>query len=132
MHRVSSEDTIFGVTLSSAQLGFSAGIHPRSSQFSFLALSRELRDIVYDALLVSSPAPPSSPDEVSPRMSAHDAHITSSKEERNHYPAAGPESTTASLQLTCRQIHEELAEAILRLERCGKLHHKLDIMVVDD
>ena len=113
-------------------------------KISLLELSRELRDKVYEILLVSSRPTPNSPEEAGPRRSANfqsddewpvwaaQHEVNSWDERNNHYPLENPGHATASLQRTCRQIHEEVTEAMNRLRKHGRLQSKLDIMVVDD
>ncbi|KAL8925450.1 MAG: hypothetical protein Q9208_003542 [Pyrenodesmia sp. 3 TL-2023] len=100
--------------------------------FPFLQLSRELRDNVYETLLLSSRPPPSSPEHGS-------AHKYPSKkeeycyfEDHNHYPTDDLESTSGPLLLTCRQISGEVEEAAVRLTKSNRSLYRLDLMLLDE
>lgn len=94
-------------------------------------LIRELRDDVYDILLQSHRPAPSSPESSGSRRypSIDDE---SNWEKCNLYPDEDSKSATASLPLSCRQVHEEVRNAISRLQRLAELHYKLDCMLVNE
>lgn len=96
-----------------------------------MRLTRELRDNVYEALLSASRSPPVSPEHGGARKypSKDEEEIL---EYCNRYPSEGLESTSTSLQLTCRQVHEEVQEAILRLKKSKSLSYKMDLMMLDE
>ncbi|KAL8832456.1 MAG: hypothetical protein Q9170_004867 [Blastenia crenularia] len=104
---------------------------PGLTPFPFLNLSRELRDIIYEILLLSQRAPPSSPEYRGARKqpSSADAELL---ESCNRYPAEDLINPTVSLQLTCRQVSEEIHDATLRLEKSKGLTHKLDVMMLNE
>ncbi|KAI4169763.1 MAG: hypothetical protein LQ346_008936 [Caloplaca aetnensis] len=99
--------------------------------FAFTNLSRELRDHIYEILLQSSRTPPVSPDHGGARKypSEEDEEYF---ETCNCYPAEDLQSTAAPLQLTCRQVHDEVQEAVLRLKISRNLPYKLDLMMLDE
>lgn len=99
--------------------------------FPFMDLTRELRDHVYGFLLQSSRTPPISPEHGGARKypNEDDEEIL---ETCNRYPAEDLESTGTSLQLTCRQVHDEVQEAISRLKRSKSLPYRLDLMMLDE
>lgn len=101
------------------------------ASFPFLNLTRELRDSVYQSLLLSSRVPPESPEHSGPRKypSNEDQDLF---EYHNHYPADGLKSTDASLLLTCRQISKEVKEAVIRLSNSNCSLYKLDLMLLDE
>ncbi|KAI9872677.1 MAG: hypothetical protein M1830_001308, partial [Pleopsidium flavum] len=76
---------------------------------NFLALSRELRDIIYTAVLDSEPSPPPSPAE------SGDRKQTSGRESDkepfdycNMYPLHTVPISSSALLLTNRQIHPRI------------------------
>lgn len=97
----------------------------------FLDLSRELRDNVYEVVLLSSRPPPSSP-ECEGAWKNSGSMVRSSFEYHNHYSADGYQSTSAPLLRTCRQINEEVAEAVVRLTKLNHLLYRLDLMLLDE
>ncbi|KAL8646968.1 MAG: hypothetical protein Q9210_005831 [Variospora velana] len=99
--------------------------------FPFLKLTRELRDSVYESLLLSSRVPPESPEHSGARKYPSDED-QDCFEYCNHYPADGLKSTDASLLLTCRQICEEVKEAMVRLSKSNYSLYKLDLMLLDE
>ncbi|KAL8770767.1 MAG: hypothetical protein Q9209_003634 [Squamulea sp. 1 TL-2023] len=103
----------------------------QSKPFPLLMLTRELRDNIYDTLLLSSRAAPSSPKNsgLRKRPGEDDQECF---ESCNLYQADNLESSTSSLQLTSRQVYNEVTEAIARLQRLTKLPYKLDCMLVDE
>ncbi|KAL8928228.1 MAG: hypothetical protein Q9208_001938 [Pyrenodesmia sp. 3 TL-2023] len=94
-------------------------------------LTRELRDLVYGLLLQSSRTPPISPEHGGARKypNEDDEHFF---EICNRYPAEDMESTGTSLQLTCRQVRDEVQEAVLRLQKSKSLPYTLDLMMLDE
>lgn len=99
--------------------------------FPFLELSRELRDSVYEALLLSSRPPPSSPEHGGARKypsKEDEDHF----EYHNHYPADDLKSTSGPLLLTCRQINEEVEEVMVRLTKSNRPLYRLDLMLLDE
>lgn len=100
----------------------------------FLALSRELRDLIYIFLLnASDDPPPSSPADNGERQQLCDKDFRSCKMEfpqTIHIPKTIHISRTALL-LTTRQIHDEFAACIAWLKKSGRLQvrYKLDCML---
>lgn len=96
---------------------------------NFLGLSRELRDLVYMAVLNSANKPPPSP-------SADSEERHQSYEETfqgcNMYSTHPVHIASAALLLTNRQIHAEFAASIARLKRSGRLRYKLDCMLYEE
>ncbi|MCJ1378811.1 hypothetical protein MMC17_001910 [Xylographa soralifera] len=83
-----------------------------------LTLSRELRDLIYTAVLQAEIAPPSS--ESGPRYNARLSY---------NLPPALVNSNV--LLLINHQIHEETKEAIHNLTKSGQLRYKLDCILVN-
>ncbi len=102
-----------------------------NESFVFTKLSRELRDNIYENLLQSSRTPPVSPDHGGARKYPNEED-EEYFETCNSYPAEDLESTATPLQLTCRQVHDEVQEAILRLKSSRHLTYKLDLMMLDE
>ena len=100
------------------------------NSFVFLHLTRELRDYVYEFILLSSLKPPLSPEHAGGRE--HPEVKGRSCEECNQYPTESLVNPTLSLQLTCRQIKEEVYNAIHRLKSQGSLHYRLDCMMLNE
>ena len=96
-----------------------------------MSLSRELRDNIYDVLLLSHREAPLIPENsgLRKRPGEYDQEIF---EYCNFYPAEPLDSPTSSLQLSCRQIHNEVQDAISRLQALAKLTYKLDCMLVNE
>ncbi|KAL8739504.1 MAG: hypothetical protein Q9184_008594 [Pyrenodesmia sp. 2 TL-2023] len=99
--------------------------------FPFLELTRELRDSVYETLLLSSQSPPPSPEDGGARKypSKEDKEFF---ERHNHYPADDLKSTSGPLLGTCRQISEEVEEAMVRLIKSNRPLYRLDLMLLDE
>ncbi|KAI4141395.1 MAG: hypothetical protein L6R39_005355 [Caloplaca ligustica] len=104
--------------------------HAKKS-FPFLSLTRELRDQIYDSLLLDTRTPPQSPEQA-------DAYkYLGAEDERcfeycNRYPAEKLQNTTTPFQLACRQVRGEIREAISRLAKSKSLPYKLDLMILDE
>ncbi|KAL8687931.1 MAG: hypothetical protein Q9218_006034 [Villophora microphyllina] len=106
---------------------------PKGRSFPFLLLARELRDKIYDDLLLSSKSPPSSSeDKTRWNMPSEDDMEVMEYHNRSVYPTEVLKLDTAALQLSCRQVHREVCAAVARLERLKRLSYTLDIMMVDE
>lgn len=93
---------------------------------NFLALSLELRDIIYNFVL-------NAPDDAPPSSPADSGERRQSCEEIFHgcsvYFPQTVHISSAALLLINRQIHAEFAASIARLKKSGRLRYKLDCML---
>ncbi|KAL8898486.1 MAG: hypothetical protein Q9207_006669 [Kuettlingeria erythrocarpa] len=99
--------------------------------FRFLDLIRELRDNVYEKVLLSSRPPPSSP-ECEGGWKTPGNTVRSSFEDHNHYSANDGQSIGAPLLLICQQISKEVREALARLTKLNCSPFRLDLMLLDE
>lgn len=100
----------------------------------FLDLSRELRDIIYTAVLGSELSPPSSPAESGDRKrtSGRGGLDEEAFEYCNMYSLQPVPVSSSALLRTNRQIHTELAEIISRVKKSKTLRYKLDCLMLDE
>lgn len=98
---------------------------------TFLALPREIRNIVYSILLTQENTAPQSPS-----GTRHDRKQTTSMtpymESCVHYPSESLPAFSAGLLLTCRQLQGEIKETIADLKAKKTLRYKLDCMIEDE
>lgn len=100
---------------------------------SFLTLPRELRDLVYLAVLSSPDPAPKSPQEASrDREQISASAETSFFESCTDYPSKVIPASSSGLILTCRQVHEETQAAIATLKAKDELWYHLDCMIQDE
>lgn len=96
---------------------------------NLLALSRELRDLIYFFVLKApDDPPPSSPANSGERQQAEDGPHHACKiyyQRRMHV-------SSAALLLTSRQIHAEFAASVARWKKSGPLRYKLDCMLYEE
>lgn len=95
---------------------------------NILALSRELRDLIYIFVLNEADSPPpSSPADSGERQQSYEEFDQCCKV----YPKPSVHIRCAALLLTNRQIHAEFAPWVARLKKSGPLRYKLDCMLYE-
>lgn len=96
---------------------------------NFLALSLEVRELIYNFVLYA-------PDDPPPSSPADSGERQQSCEENFHgcsvYFPQALDISSAALLLTNRQIHAEFAPCVARLKKSGRLRYKLDCMLDAD
>ncbi|KAL9597485.1 MAG: hypothetical protein Q9219_005118 [cf. Caloplaca sp. 3 TL-2023] len=95
---------------------------PQQTIFAFLFLPRELRDAIYESILLCQHEPPLSP--------VYGSCVPINYNGR--CPVRGLINPTLPLQLTCHQTRKEVEESILRLVRAGTLPYALDLMMLNE
>jgi hypothetical protein len=94
--------------------------------FPLFALPREIRDLIYTAVLNSEMPPPATP------IKLHEARESPSPgwhSQCNRYSLLAPTVSAGPLLLTCPQVEAEVSELIDRLKSSGQLRYKLDVVV---
>jgi hypothetical protein len=102
---------------------------------NILDLPREIRDLIYRAVLDSELSTPSSPAELRHNRKQMPSQYGSSEyfsEHCNQYPLQPVSISISSLLLTNRQIHREILDAIARLKAQKQLRYKIDCMIEDE
>ncbi|OCL09294.1 hypothetical protein AOQ84DRAFT_363416 [Glonium stellatum] len=103
---------------------------------NFLELPRELRDMIYMAVLTSEVPRPSLSDNRLRPENIHQIgyHVADAQpgEFGNAYTLDESPSTCASLLCSSRQVNKELGEAINRAKSRGQMPLKMDCLVLDE
>ncbi|KAI4187068.1 MAG: hypothetical protein L6R41_003052 [Letrouitia leprolyta] len=103
----------------------------RQISFPFLQLSRELRNSIYELLLLSKRERPLSLEHGNLRRYSDSADKIWFRG-RDQYLAENLINPIVPLQLTCGQIHDEGQDAIIRIQRSGCLTFELDIIMLHE
>lgn len=94
----------------------------------FLALPRELRDLIYTAILTwSAPRPPINDPTTDTRGIANRYQGRSPDEARCIYSPKGVPSTCANVLAVSRQVNDEMTQAITRARKKDLLRAKIDV-----